>query len=332
MAAGVMTQAWRVSNAADWTGAIYLWVGSRGAPRDLLEAAASLVLQPPRGSRGRQPFTLSTDNGRLAISDNAVAIDVARADMAGLSDGDWPFDLYVTYPDATTEWTLTGIIRVLSFGGADAQPGPSSVDVIQSTGVVEVVSGAQGPPGERGEPGATDAIVLAAAQALVARRAIKAVAGAGADYASCATPGDAYLLAGVSDTSAPSGGLISVQLVGEMHDPAWSWTVGRPIYCGVSGQLTQAEPTSGWVRQIAVAVATDRILIHAQPLAGVEQLAAYPSQTTFNLDGTITETVAGQACVTTFEPDGSIQRAYGPPLNKTITTRFAGGGISETES
>ena len=332
MAAGVMTQAWRVSNAADWTGAIYLWVGQRGAPRDLLEATAALVLQPPRGSRGRQPFTLSTDNGRLSISDNAVAIAVAKADMGTLTDGDWPFDLYVTYPDATTEWTLTGIIRVLSFGGADAHPGPSSVDVIQSDGVVEVVSGAQGPPGPRGEPGATDAIVLTAAQAVSARRAIKATGAALADYCSCTTPGDAYVLAGVSDTQAPSGGPISVQLVGEMHDPSWSWTVGRPIYCGVAGALTQTEPATGFVRQIAVAVAADRILIHAQPLAGVEQLSAYPSQALFNGDGSITETVAGQACVTSFPSANTIVRAFGPPLNKTITTTFGVGGISETES
>ena len=147
MAAGVMTQAWRVSKAATWTGAIYLWVGRRGVPRDLSDAAASLTLQPPRGSSGRLPFTASTANGRLSVNGSVVVIAVPQPDMATLGEGDWPFDLYVTYPDAVTEWTLTGVIRVLASGGGQFAPGPSAVDVIQSADAVEVVSGAQGPPG-----------------------------------------------------------------------------------------------------------------------------------------------------------------------------------------
>lgn len=56
------------------------------------------------------------------------------------------------------------------------------------------------------------------------------------------------------------------------------------------------------------------------------------ASTTFNTDGSITQSVNGVSLTTTFNPDGSVVSTYGTPVNRTVTTSFAGNIINEVLS
>lgn len=51
--------------------------------------------------------------------------------------------------------------------------------------------------------------------------------------------------------------------------------------------------------------------------------------TTFNSNGSITQTIDGVTVTTTFNSNGNIVTVYGSPLSKTITTSFSGNNINE---
>jgi len=123
-----------------------------------------------------------------------------------------------------------------------------------------------GPPGPEGPPGPSggSAFVRQAAQALSGHRVVRAVANNEVDYASNDQAADAALIEGITTGAAGLGGDIEVQAMGEMIEGSWSWSLG-PIYCGLNGQLTQSPPSGAWIRQVAVAVDTDRIVINLQP-------------------------------------------------------------------
>lgn len=58
-------------------------------------------------------------------------------------------------------------------------------------------------------------------------------------------------------------------------------------------------------------------------------LARSNNTTTFNSNGTISQTIDGVTVSTTFNSNGSISTVYGSPISKTITTTFSGNNINE---
>lgn len=127
-------------------------------------------------------------------------------------------------------------------------------------------AGPEGPQGPQGVPGTAGASTFTrtAAQALSGHRVVKAVAGNAVNYASADETGDALLIEGITAEAAESGADIILQDSGEMYEGSWSWTLG-PIFCGINGQLTQTAPAGAWIRQVATAVDSNRIIVALQP-------------------------------------------------------------------
>jgi hypothetical protein len=126
--------------------------------------------------------------------------------------------------------------------------------------------GPQGPQGPQGIPGSSGASTFTrtAAQALSGHRVMKTVGSSSVNYASNDQSADALLVEGITANAASQGDDIVVQDSGEMADGSWNWALG-PIYCGANGQLTQSPPAGAWIRQVALAVDTDTIIVGLQP-------------------------------------------------------------------
>jgi len=124
--------------------------------------------------------------------------------------------------------------------------------------VTALVQGPAGPVGPAGVPG----IIGVAGEDLSGHRVVK-VNGAGA-YIYCQ---DIYGI-GLTLGAATSGNPVSVQTVGEVEEPSWAWTPGLPVYQTGMGLLTQVLPTSGFIREIGIALAPTKISLTFQsPIA-----------------------------------------------------------------
>jgi hypothetical protein len=144
----------------------------------------------------------------------------------------------------------------------DVYCAPDALD-FSDCGNFEVVFGPEGP---RGAPGSSAGFARLAALTLGGQRVLKDMGdGLTAGYADPSYIGDAELILGVSQAAANGGAIVNIQSAGDMVDPAWSWSVGAPIYCGLSGALVQTPPSGNWVRQIGVAVQATRMIIAMQP-------------------------------------------------------------------
>lgn len=133
--------------------------------------------------------------------------------------------------------------------------------------VVEVsVPGIQGPPGPQGPQGPASAqtLNLPAAHALSGHRAVVATT-MGAAYADPTNPAHQDAVVGITTGAALVGETATIQAVGEMTEPSWSWTPGLPIFVGAGGTLTHTPPSSGWVQSIATALTAQRIFVVGKP-------------------------------------------------------------------
>lgn len=139
---------------------------------------------------------------------------------------------------------------------------PAPVRVVASPRpIVAVVT--SGPPGPRGLPGAVT-LTRIAAQALGGHRVVRLVDNDRVDYASSDQTAHAEFILGLTAGAAAADAEIEVQTLGEIVESSWAWTPG-PVFCGLNGVLTQTPPSSGFIRQIGVADAPDRIVIDLRP-------------------------------------------------------------------
>lgn len=139
---------------------------------------------------------------------------------------------------------------------------PVAITTIVSTPAVTVYGGARGLQGVPGADG--DAPQLVAASALSGHRAIAVDANGHAIYADQGEA-SAQTVYGISTGAAESGASVTLQRSGPMEWPAGGLTPDLPLYLGSAGLLTQIPPTTGWLRQIAVATAAARIVIEIGP-------------------------------------------------------------------
>lgn len=125
------------------------------------------------------------------------------------------------------------------------------------------VPGPAGPEGPAGDSGA-ESFTRTAARALSGHRVVKAVVGGEIDYASNDTIADALIVEGITTGAADEGNDIAIQAAGEMTEGSWAWSLG-PVYCGLNGVLTQNPPAGAWIKQVAVAVDTTKIIVGLMP-------------------------------------------------------------------
>jgi hypothetical protein len=73
---------------------------------------------------------------------------------------------------------------------------------------------------------------------------------------------DIQKVVGLAETSASEDDTISVQSIGKMTNPGWSWTPGAKIYYTNSGTLTESVPATGFIQQVAIAETATTITIN----------------------------------------------------------------------
>jgi hypothetical protein len=84
-------------------------------------------------------------------------------------------------------------------------------------------------------------------------------------YADKSIAAHANKIVGITRNAASDGASIFVQYTGKMQDSGWTWITNNPIFCGLTGILTQTVPTSGWVTQVAVALSPTEIIVEIKP-------------------------------------------------------------------
>ncbi len=86
----------------------------------------------------------------------------------------------------------------------------------------------------------------------------------GLRLADSATVSHAFRLVGLSLSATASGALQTPLLEGIVKDAAWNWNPSIPLWLGTNGQMTQTSPTTGFLVQVATAIAPDQIYFQIQ--------------------------------------------------------------------
>ena len=122
------------------------------------------------------------------------------------------------------------------------RPGGSETVVVEQPPKLEIVEVAQ--QGAPGRPGADGGAVMSyiATAALGGHRVLTLNAANELAYATTEALADAGRIVGLSLNAAGPGGAISVQRSGEVDEPGWNWDLGKPVWLGINGLLTQAVP------------------------------------------------------------------------------------------
>lgn len=107
-------------------------------------------------------------------------------------------------------------------------------------------------------------VTLIAATTLSGHRVIAADAQGRAIYAE-ATDATAQAVVGISTQAAVADDQLILATQGALDWPAGGLTPDAPLFLSTAGTLTHSAPVLGWLRQIAVAVAADRLVIDIGP-------------------------------------------------------------------
>ena len=226
-----------------------------------------------RDAAKTQPYAISAVGGKLqwpggtsqvdlapTLTANVITPALTAETLASMRSGTWWGEVQFLL-DGTTAGQLRFDLKVQPGYGSGlgaAQSLGMTCDLIVIDGAVDVFMLDAGPIGP---PGAGAVLQRTAALDLSGQRVVKDAGSGQAAYADPSTPGDAALVLGVTTTAALQGFPTLIQCIGDMVDPAWSWTPGLPLYCGAAGQLTQTPPTSGWLMRVGVAVLPTQIVI-----------------------------------------------------------------------
>ena len=142
---------------------------------------------------------------------------------------------------------------------------PPSVVVVEQPVTQTLTVGLQGPPGPPGPIGPPgDASVLTASTTLSGHRVL-AVNGEGQAIYASHTDSTALAVQGLSTQSGIAGDTLALTRSGALPWPAGGLTAGQPLFLTTDGLISHTPPTSGWIRQIAVAVDSDTISIDIGP-------------------------------------------------------------------
>ena len=137
--------------------------------------------------------------------------------------------------------------------------------VALSVGVCQ--QGPPGPPGPIGPAGDAPAVVVAVP--VSGHRVLASDASGFAIYAD-QTDNSALAIVGFSTQAASAWDTCVIQRSGALAWPAGGLTPEAPLFLTTEGMVSHTPPASGWVRQVAVAVAADMIHVDIGPIYWVE--------------------------------------------------------------
>lgn len=145
------------------------------------------------------------------------------------------------------------------------------VRVVEEFTHVVVSSGSQGVPGQQGPigPSGGTALTVTSDVAIGGGRFVVLDENQKAKYASSDTPAHASKVLGLTLGATNPGDPIYVQRSGEIVEPSWNLVLDTPVYLGVNGLLTQAEPANPSVFSLIVGfpvTATKLFLSFREPI------------------------------------------------------------------
>lgn len=105
-------------------------------------------------------------------------------------------------------------------------------------------------------------VTVPAAVNLSGHRAVKVVNGA-ADYCDAATQSDAGLAIGMTTGAVVAGDDATIQTVGSITEPSWTWTTG-PVFVGFNGGLTQSLVGLTFVQRLGIATSSTTVDLNPQ--------------------------------------------------------------------
>ena len=145
----------------------------------------------------------------------------------------------------------------------------TEVTAVSESAVIEfvelAVQGPPGPPGPIGPAGGTTIITRTTVAPIGGHRVVIQEAAGTVSYADHTDPAHADMALGLTIEAADAGDEIQILVGGETIEPSWAWDVTRPIYLGANGLMTQTPPTTGFLQQVAIPLAADRIYWLPQP-------------------------------------------------------------------
>lgn len=135
------------------------------------------------------------------------------------------------------------------------------VTVIDSSSAYVTTLANPGPQGAKGDPGDISQI-HEAGENLSGHRAIRVAAGL-AYYCDGTNSAHTGLCIGITAGAATAGDDATVQTVGLMTEPSWTWTEG-PVFVGASGILTQSLSGLAFIQQVGIATSATTLDINPQ--------------------------------------------------------------------
>ncbi len=134
-----------------------------------------------------------------------------------------------------------------------------------ATSVTVVTVAEQGPAGPAGPAGGSVAVQGYVATVTVsAYPAVAAIAGGIAlgDSAQAALAG---AIVGIATAGTAAGSSCPVQYAGELTYNGWTWVMGKPIFVGAGGVLTQTPPATGFLQSVGTPTSATSLFINLQP-------------------------------------------------------------------
>jgi hypothetical protein len=153
--------------------------------------------------------------------------------------------------------------RVVVSGGDS----PRVVTTGEDTSRVVLAGAAQGPAGPQGAvgPGGSETLTRTAGEALGGERVVALNADDEAVYASSADA-TALRVVGFTTAAVSSGADTTVRQFGVLSWPAANLTPDAPVYLTTNGQVSHTPPASGYIRQVGIALAADKLQVAIGPV------------------------------------------------------------------
>lgn len=126
--------------------------------------------------------------------------------------------------------------------------------------------GPQGPPGPAG--GASQTYI--AGMALGGQRAVVLNSAGEAVYADNTDLSHADKVLGITTGAASIGNPVTVQTLGPLTEPSWTWALDQEVFLSTVGLLTQTPPSSGFLEGMGFPLATDTLQVRIKPPVRLE--------------------------------------------------------------
>lgn len=138
---------------------------------------------------------------------------------------------------------------------------PVSTTVVTTPAVIHSVVGV---PGLQGASGVPETVEMVAGEVLGGHRVVIVDDTNSLIYADPNDIGHAFRVIGITSHACLLGGTARVQRYGVMVEPSWNWELGKPIYLGASGILTQVYPNSKIIFIIGFPVKSTEMIVNIQ--------------------------------------------------------------------